>query len=639
RIIRHCLEKEPARRYQSALDVRNELEDLRREEVSHETVATPPVVGLEVSANKWWWAAAGAVLVLLGVTFGYLMLRTGPPQEAIMAPEAAPPRIVVLPFENLGAADDSYFASGITEEITSRLAAVSGLQVISRTSARRYADTDKSIGQIGEELRVGYILEGTIRWDRAGAGQGRVRITPQLIRVADDSHLWSERYDRVLEDIFTVQSDIAEEVITRLEATLLEPERRAVEARPTDNMDAYQAYLLGFQYMWGSDEEKSQRLAVEMLERAVGLDPEFAVAHAVLSEAHGLLYHFRSDFTTERLEQAKSSAERALALQPGLPEGHRALGYYYYFGFRDYDRAREQFAIAAESLPNDADLLSGIFVVSRRQGLWDEALLALENWLNVDPQDYVAANEASITYMLLRDFAKAEEEMWRAISIAPEVPDAYFVGVLNYVLWDGATDRARRLWKGAPDLDSPHIEYLSLLLDLYDRKPESALARVQDVSIQSLTGQVRYESKELLECIILSEMGEGQRAKAPCASALEILEREIEARPRDHRLYIALGHAYSVLRRSEEAVRAGEQAVELIPISRDAGEGAAQAIELAKIYTRVGRHDKALSLIEELLSIPCNLSVGLLRLDPVWDPLRDHPGFQALLEKHGQRTD
>jgi tetratricopeptide (TPR) repeat protein len=229
--------------------------------------------------------------------------------------------------------------------------------------------------------------------------------------------------------------------------------------------------------------------------------------------------------------------------------------------------------------------------------------------------------------------------MRRLISIAPDLPDGYYQGARNYVLWDGASDRARRLLESAPDLDSPRIEYQVLLLDYYDRKPESALARLRDQSINVLSLQQQYVPRALLECIFLSEMGEGQRAKAACASALDILEREIEARPQDHLLYMALGHAFALLGRSEDAVRAGEHAVELMPIVEDALDGSYLALELAKIYTRVGQHDQALSLIEELQSIPSSLSVGLLRLDPVWDPLRDHPGFQALLEKHGQRTD
>jgi serine/threonine-protein kinase len=423
--VRRCLEKRPEVRFQSASDLAYNLRSIATQAGAKGTHRR-----LAVGGRLWRWVVVGGLAIaIVAVAIWQLAPSAKPP-----APEEKILRIVVLPFENLGSPDDEYFASGITEEITSRLAAVSGLQVISRYSARRYEDTDKSIREIGEELKVGYVLEGTIRWDRGDTGHGRVRITPQLIKVADDSHLWSERYDRVLEDIFTIQSDIAEQVITRLETTLLEPERRAVKAQPTDNMAAYQAYLIGIQYLLTSEEEGYLRLGIEMLERAVELDPGFAVAHAALCEAHSQLYHFRYDFTRERLEMALLSVERALQLQPGLPEGHRALGWYYYQGFRDYDRASEHFAIATRSLPNDAVLLIGIFSVNRRQGRWGKSLEALERWLRVDPQGYLAAYEATITYRSLREFAKAEKEIRRAISIAPDLPDAYHHGALTYLL-------------------------------------------------------------------------------------------------------------------------------------------------------------------------------------------------------------
>jgi TolB-like protein len=624
RIVIRCLEKNPEERFQSARDL---AFDLRSIATQTGAMGTRQPAG---AGRLWRWVAVGGLVVAVTVVSVWQFA----PSSDQPAPKEAIPRIVVLPFENLGPPEDEYFADGLTSEIINRLAVVSGLEVISRTSAMRYKDTDSTIPQIGAELEVDYALEGEVRWEREAEGHGRVRITPQLIRVATDSNLWSERYDRVLEDIFAVQSDIAEQVIFQLQATLLEPERRAIEARPTDNMEAFQAYLLGAQYRWSSAEERHQRLTVEMLERAVELDPEFALAHAALCEAHSRLYHYRYDFTSERLETARVSAERALQLQPGLPEGHRALGWYYYWGFRDYDAALEEFALAAGGLPNDANLLSGIFFVSRRQGQWDEALKTLEIWRRVDPQSYTQAIEESESFRLLRDYSKAEEEIRRAIAIAPDLPDAYHFGALNYVLWDGATDRVRRLLESAPRLDSPYLEHQSLLLDLYDRTPESALAHLQSASIDAFSLDYWYLPRELLECICLTAMEERQRAEATCASAVELLEGEIEARPHDYRLYSALGHAFALLGRKEEAMRAGKQAAELMPASKDSLVGPILAIELAKIYSRVGQHDNALDLIEELLSIPSDLSVGLLRLDPVWDPLRDHPRFQALLEKY-----
>ena len=583
-----------------------------------------------VGRQSWRWVALGGVAV---VVVAVAIWKFAPHEEAPTQAQEIP-RIVVLPFENLGSPDDEYFASGITEEITSRLAAVSGLQVISRTSARTYLGTNKTVREIGEELDVGYALEGTIRWDRGETGHGRVRITPQLIRVADDSHLWSERYDRMLDDIFAVQSDIAEQVIDQMRATLLEPERRAIEALPTNNMEAYNWYLVGSQRYWFSTEEKYVRLQVEAFERAVELDPEFAIAYASLSEAHTALYHQRYDFTSERLEDARKSAERALALQPDLPDGHRALGWYYYQGFRDYDRALQEFEIASQALPNDSDILYGFFAVSRRQGRWAEALEVLDRWRKIDPNNYSLWEENGWTHIWLRQYEKAEGLMRRAIAIRPDQPDAYGDGIRLYSLWDGTTDRARRLVESAPKMDSPDIEYEMLLLDLYDRKPDRALSRLEESTIAAYSTQQYYVPKGLLECVCFSEIGEDERAKSACTSTADLLQREIDLRPHDYRVHTALGHALALLGRNQDAVRAAEHGVELMPISRDVLVGADQTIELAKIYTRVGRHDDALELIEELLSMPSFLSVGLLRLDPVWDPLRDNPRFQALLEKY-----
>jgi len=283
RIIARCLEKNPEERFQSARDLAFDLRSIATQTGAVGTRRRPTAGG-----QFWRWVAVGGLAVVIAAV---AIWQLAPHAEA-PEPTEEIPRIVVLPFENLGSPDDEYFAEGITEEITSRLAAVSGLQVISRTSAMYYKGRQVPLRQIGDELDVAYVLEGTIRWDRSGEGYGRVRITPQLIKVVDDSHLWSERYDRVLEDIFTVQSDIAEQVISQLQATILEPERRAIEARPTENMDAYQAYLSGLSLATAGWEPEAFRAAVAMFERAVALDPEFALAYVMLSETHSDVYHF-----------------------------------------------------------------------------------------------------------------------------------------------------------------------------------------------------------------------------------------------------------------------------------------------------------------------------------------------------------
>jgi TolB-like protein/DNA-binding winged helix-turn-helix (wHTH) protein len=424
------------------------------------------------------------------------------------------PRIVVLPFDNLGSPDDEYFTDGVTDEITSRLAVVSGLQVISRTSAMQYKERRPQLPQIGEELNVGYVLEGSIRWDRNGGGHGRVRITPQLIRVADDTHLWSERYDRELEDIFTVQSDIAEKVVAQLAATLLESERPAVLARPTENMEAYQAYLLGVQFLQRSSDEPDMRLAIEMLERAVELDPEFALAHARLSETYSFIFHAGFMGKSEEvLTKAKDSAERALELQPGLPEAQRALGWYHYRGFRDYDLAREHFAAAAERLPNDPGVLSATFAIARRMGRWDEAIAAVERWRGVDPNNSVVDMELLTTYQLLRRYEKAEEAA-RRVTVATDRTDGFAWAAWNYLLWDGTTDRARSLLESAPSVKSPWLRYMSMLIDLLDRRPSKVMARLEEESIGTQSLYLWYVPRELLECVCLFQLGEKEKAAA-----------------------------------------------------------------------------------------------------------------------------
>jgi TolB-like protein/Flp pilus assembly protein TadD len=545
-----------------------------------------------------------------------------------------PPRIVVLPFENLGPPEDEYFAAGMTEEITSRLAAVSGLQVISRTSARAYAGTTKRVREIGRELDVGYVVEGTVRWDRDATGLGRVRITPQLIRVADDSHLWSERYDRRLEDVFAIQSDIAEQVIDRLQTTLLEPERRAIEARPTENMEAYQAYLVGVQYWWTGEDERTARMMLEMLERAVELDPEFALAHALLSQAHSQYYHYKYDFTDARRAKARRSAERALELQPDLAEAHLALGFYHYWCHRDYDSALAEIATAERGRPNNPEVLTAKWAVARRMGRWQEALATLERASEIDPQGYLTLYEWGGTLTMMRRYADAEEQLRRAIDVAPDRPDAYSYAALNYLLWDGTTERARRLLLDVPTVNDPRLVHLALLFDYYDRDFGALRAGIERLRDDAIALETAYLPKELLRCIALEGGGDGDRARVACESAGAVLTGELGRRPYDHRLYSALGLAYAYLGRDDDAVTAARRAVEMWPVSKDAFEGARPAIELAKVYARVGDHDRAIDQLEDLLSIPCRLSVPLLRLDPAWDPLRDHPRFQELLETY-----
>jgi serine/threonine-protein kinase len=319
RLVKHCLEKEPKKRFQSTLDLANELEELQRDVDSGTASAASAaaVPARQALAKRRWLLAGGAVLAVVAVALGYLLPRgTEPPR--VSDPERK--MLAVLPFENLGSPDDAYFAAGMTEEITGRLARVSGLGVISRTSAVQYAQTGKTMKQIGKDLGVSYVLEGTVRWDRGPEGAGRVRISSQLIRVADDTHLWAETYDRILDDVFEVQSEIAQRVTHQLGVALTGPEKGDDDLPPTDNLDAYQAYLRGRYYATRPHfTYENWDRAMAAYQRAVDLDPDFALAHAHLARGHALLRYFRHDLTPERLQAADDSAARAASLAPNSP--------------------------------------------------------------------------------------------------------------------------------------------------------------------------------------------------------------------------------------------------------------------------------------------------------------------------------
>jgi len=343
RIINRCLVKSPSDRFQSAQGLRAELSTLKRESESGTLDAIRgPRSGRGMLRPVLF--AAGAVFLLV-VAYGLWRFApaSGPGTEPAGASGPAPlssspvpstSRIVVLPFENLGADEDGYFASGVTEEITSRLAAVPDLSVISRTSALQYAGAGKTIGQIGQELGVDFILEGTVRWEKAAGASGRVRVTPTLIRVSNDTNLWSDRYDREMESIFDVQSEIAGEVVGQLGLTIGAPQREQLAARPTTNMEAYKAYLQAKSRSPGFFDIEASYAAEKHLSRAVELDPGFAEAWAELSTTHSRIYHDSLDRTEDRLSKARTAADRALDLAPDLPDSRIALGYYYYWGGR-----------------------------------------------------------------------------------------------------------------------------------------------------------------------------------------------------------------------------------------------------------------------------------------------------------------
>ena len=545
--------------------------------------------------------------------------------------------LVVLPFENLGPPEDGFFADGITEEITSRLAALRGLGVVSRTSAFQYKETDKTIRVIGDELGVDYVLEGTVRWERLSEGESRVRVTPQLIRVFDDTHVWSERYDHELNKIFDVQSQIATQVVDQLNITLLEPERRSLEAKQTENLDAYEAYLRGLEYKAKAlYSDQNRRLVVRMFERAVELDPGFALAYAELSKAHSALVNLGMDTTQERIASAKSAADKALALRADLAEARLALGYYYYWCLKDYGQALEEFGRAAEGLPNECEILKASAWIKRRQGRWEEALDSALKAFELSPRDSELAREIGVIYHRTRRYVQAAEYYDISISLAPDQLAAYCFKAWNYWMGWGDLERSRQALEAMPERIGMFSSLFWFWQESEERDYESALGRLASAPEEIFRGGDVALPVALFEGFLYRYMDQPELAKRAFESARALLEEELSARPDDHRVHSSLGIVHAALGNKDKAIGEGELAVELYPVSKDALHGPTQVENLAQIYMLVGEHDAALDQMEYLLSIPSSLSVQMLRITPKWDPLRDHPRFQRLLGWYSQ---
>ena len=648
RIIRHCLEKDPELRFQSAKDVRNELAGLKDEVASGEVplssgaMPAVPSVGPETKAKPAWLipvVVVAALILVAGIVWMTRGRQEVVPGETVVATEpkaAAVEKIVVLPFENLGSDEDAYFAAGVAEEITGRLGSVSGLQVISRKSAQRYAGTDKTLQQIGDELNVGYVLDGTVRWAKNPDGTSRVRITPELIRVADESQLWSNTYDHTIDDIFEVQSDIASQVISELGVTLLEGEEQVVESRPTENIEAYQAYLRGLEYANHPDfTERNMRLTIEMFQRAVELDPSFALAHAWLSQAQSRYYWFGHDLSEARMQLARQSAAQALTLDPELPEGHVAMGYVHYYGSRDYENALREFTQALGSKPNDKEIVAAIGYIRRRQGDWEATSQQFARALELDPQDAQLTLDLGEAYQRLHRYAEADAVFDRAISVFPDQNRAYASKAGNLWQWKGDASLTRPILEQMPVQDSQDALFAWWQQELRERDFRRAAERLAVAPYDFLEGNViQILPKEFLESYTYYLAGDEVRSQAAAQEALPHMERYARERPDDAFSHVAYGLTLAALGRRHEAVKEGELAMEILPLEKDAIYAPFLIYWMATIYIIVGEHDAALDQLETLLSNPTTVSVVAVERNPLWDDLRGLPRYQRLIEKY-----
>jgi serine/threonine protein kinase/tetratricopeptide (TPR) repeat protein len=635
-LLRRCLEKNPRSRLQHIGDAVIEIRETLSPPSTAPPMTCPTLVSLEpgVAAKTRLRRIAmiiGATIIVVAAGIAVWLVN-----KKLALPLSKEIRLVVLPFENLGPSEDEYFAAGITDAITARLASIHGLGVISRQSAMQYKKREKSAQQIANELRVDYILEGAVQRERPSDPNSRVRIIPLLINASNDTHVWAQAYDNDMREVFQVQSDLAERVAQALDITLAERERQALRSRPTENMEAYDYFLRGNEYRHRGAEENDFKIAIQMYERAVELDPKFALAYGQLTRTHAIMYWYYYDRTEERLAMAKKAVDRASQLAPDSPETHLALGSYYYHGQSDWDRALEEFAIARKNLPNDSDLLSYIGYVQRRQGKFEEALANIKKASELDPLSNHLTLELGGTFMVMRNYPEAMRCFNRAISLAPDVARPYGYKASLYLLREGSTKKARAVVEEAlKTITSPEESSIvnSLInFDVYEGDYQKALNRLS-LKSEDINSQDSFIPWAIRCASIYGYMNENELAKKYYDEARSILESKIKQQPDDARFHSALGIAYAGLGRKQDAIREGKIGVNLLPITKEAMRGYRRVSDLARIYVMVGEFDLAIDQIEFLLSIPGELSIPLLRLDPVWAPLREHPRFKKLLQE------
>ena len=593
------------------------------------TVALPHRRRLPVRATT----LAVGVLIGLGVLFGWLRSH----RDAVGGDQTSTgvKRIAVLPFDNLGPADDEYFADGLTDAVRGKLAALPDLQVAARASSAQYKRSTKTPQQIGRELGVQYLLTGTVRWVKDPAGQGRVQVSPELVQVATASTRWQEPFDASLTDVFQVQADVATRVAQALGLALGGGERARLDARPTANLAAYDLYLRGKDYYERGYERENFRIARQLLERAVALDSGFATAWAELSLVRAAEYWFFYERTEAALAGAKAAADQALRLRPDLPEGHLALGYYWYWGRLDYDQALRELLATQATKPNDADLAFAIGAVRRRQGNWKEALANMTRAVDLDPRSNVDLLNLGETYWLLRDYPRAAALLDQAISLAPDWGRAYQLRAQILVAHGEPVANARAMLHTASDrLGFPAIaraatQNLNIIEPTFLVTADSTFRRELEAlplaAFPDTLGFYRLKSE------LYRYSGRPGRERPYLDSARALLERKVRERPDEAAFHAGLGLVYAYLGRAADANREGEAAARALPVSRDAYQGGSVLAAQALIESRAGRPDAAVEKLGRLLSIPSVLSRPLLRADPGWDALRAHPGFRRLM--------
>jgi len=567
-----------------------------------------------------------AIGVIISVAAGFFLLPRASARKVDKS-------IAVLPFQNLSdEKENAYFADGMQDDILTNLSKIGDLKVISRTSVMSYRDGARNAREIGKSLGVGTLLEGSVR--RSG---NRVRVNVQLINANNDEHIWAEDYDRELTDVFAIQTDLAQKIASALQAKLSPNEKARLDRRPTRDSDAYLLYVQAHGYANRPDRFRDTSLkAEELFEQAIKLDRNFAAAYAGLSMVESWLYHESEPIPAHR-EKARLNAEESLRLQPNLPEGHLALGFSYYYGDRDYERALSEFEIAKRDLPNEADAYSAIAAIQRRQGKWAESTANFEKAVSLDPKNANVLFNLGLNYMAQRDFETADKIFDRAIAADPQAFASRGMKSALAIAWKGDVGFVEKQLSLVPGEFDPDglVTAARVGILMLQRKFADALKLLQQFRGETLlypdTGPC---PKALLEGRLYLYQGDKTKAQAAFERARPVAEQLVRDAPGDPGRHVQLGAVLAGLGLKEEAVNEGRKAVQSVPESQDAFEGPQATAALAEIYAWVGEYDEAFRLLDHLLKVPNGLTVPALKLDPVWDPLRKDPRFQALIDKY-----
>jgi TolB-like protein/Tfp pilus assembly protein PilF len=535
--------------------------------------------------------------------------------------------IAVLPFQNLSdEKENAYFADGVQDDLLTNLSKIGDLKVISRTSVMSYRATQSNARDIGKALGVGTILEGSVR--RVG---NRVRVNVQLINAENDQHIWAEDYDRELTDVFAIQSDLAHKIAGELRAKLSPNEKAQIERKPTENSEAYLAFVEGHDLLTRPDRLRADTEKTEQLfERATRLDPNFARAFAALAWVEDWMYH-SFDPTPARRAKAQAAAEEALRLEPDLPEAHLAQGFYHYYCERNYQAALDEFAIARKSLPNSADVYLAIGAIQRRQGKWAESTANMEKAASLSPKDAFLLINLADNYRAANDFEHADKLFDRAIEISPNSVSARTgKAMLAVDLKGDLSEIDKQLAQIQPGAGSDAEGTVGrAYLLMLQRKFHDAVA-----ILKQLPGGVRSDDKpkEYLEGALYTFVNDKEHARSAFQGARSLLEKAIQQGSDDASRHIVLGMVLAGLGEKDAAIAEGKRAVTLLPESQDALDGPKMTLMLAQIYAWTGENDAALELLERSLITPAGVTVSSLKLDPIWDPLRSDARFQALVD-------